>query len=265
MRWLPALLLLAACEVPLDPIEPSDLVYSLSGYLDASADTQWVRVEPFDRTAALDPGLIDATVSLEGAGLEVELEQEVRAFVTGPAHLFWTTAGVDPGREYRLRARRSDGAEATAAIEIPDTTGVDVQVAGIDRFPPSCPIVASVQGAEDLADVRADYFLLEGDRVVRRSVSYFPFIGDRTDGSLQVSLYPGTDLRLVAPQGTDTSVIVVAITNAGWPDVAGLSFEDLLQFQAPGLDRAVGYVGGVVTRRFPFRADRRCTDPRRDG
>ena len=40
-RALPLIaLVLAACEVPLDPIAESDLSFALSGYLDASADTQ---------------------------------------------------------------------------------------------------------------------------------------------------------------------------------------------------------------------------------
>ena len=54
-RALPLIaLVLAACEVPLDPIAESDLSFALSGYLDASADTQWVRVERVDPVAGVE-------------------------------------------------------------------------------------------------------------------------------------------------------------------------------------------------------------------
>ena len=243
-------LALAGCDVEFDPIEPSDLAFSFSGYLDASADTQWVRVEPFGRLDAREPRPIDAVVTLAGPGLEVELEQEVRTFFgTGPAHLFWTTAGLEPDREYRLTARRSDGAEGSVRVAIPDTAGLEVEV---EAGPSVCPTRVTVRGAERLVDVVAEYVVPDDrNRRRRRTVSYLEFVEPGADGSLEVSVYQGEDFDAVAPRGAYSAAVVVAIGTPDWPDTVGLPLEDLLRVQPPGLEGAVGFVGGVVTRRFP--------------
>lgn len=254
-----ALLGLAACEVPLDPIERSDRVYSLSGYLDTSADTQWVRVEPLARTADGDPEPIDAVVTLAdlGGGGEVTLRQRVRTFASGPAHLFWTTADVAPGQTYRLRARRPDGAVATTDITLPASGSFAVTVVTGPRI---CPTLVEVSGAERVVDVQARYVVLEDGAPVEYRFSHADTFRRQEDGSIAASIYYADDARVMgldplidpAFQGVLSSDVVAAVATDDWPDPTGLSLEEILQIEGFGVEGGVGFVGGAVTERRPF-------------
>ncbi len=251
------LLTLAACQAPLDPIAPSDLVFSLSGYLDASADTQWVRVEPFGRTVDPADRPLAAEVELVAPdGRRERLTQVVRRLVTGPAHLFWTTAPVEPGRTYRLVARDPGGAEARTDVAIPSLD--DVTVALLDGFL-SCPTLIQVEGAARLVDAWARYELRGAGRVGERyEFDKRPSLAHRADGTRDASVYFGDDAARMEIPGLPleypvVTEIGVAIGTADWPDVAGLGVEEALAEVSLGsVEGGVGFVGGVVTRVFPF-------------
>ncbi len=254
-----ALLAVAGCEVPLDPIEPSDVAFSLSGYLDASADTQWVRVEPFARSTAASTNPVDAAVTLSGPGGSATLTQKVRFFPTGPAHLFWTTAPVAPGQTYQLVARASDGRAASVDVSVPDTTGVEVDV---DASGQSCPVVVRVRGAERLADVQARYVFAVRGQTREFIASYFDKVRSRADGDFQVSIYPSTDIASASlGGGVLRAGVRVAIATPSWPETTGLTIEDVLFARFPDIDGGVGFVGGVVTRRVEFTPPGFCLAP----
>jgi hypothetical protein len=120
--------LAAGCDYPLHPYrDNSDAPFSMVGYLDLKADTQWVRVMPVRQNLLLDPAPIDGVVTLEqaGTGRVVTLNDSVFGFsdprIDGVAyaHNFWTTERLEPGTTYQLRAVRSDGASTTALVEMP--------------------------------------------------------------------------------------------------------------------------------------------------
>ena len=254
-RALPLLALalaLAACEVPLDPIEPSDAVFSVSGYLDATADTQWVRVEPLARSVGTDPGPLEAVVTLTGPdGAARPLAQEVRDMATGPAHLFWTTADVAPGATYRLEARRTDGASTRTAVEVP-TEAFRVEV---EDGPYACPTVVTVTGAERVVDVQTRYVVAVGARASRHRVSHVEAIAPGPDGTVRLPIYSANDLDLLPPgPGAEVvhSEILVAAGTDAWPPAAGLTLEDRVGYNDPGVEGGVGFVGGVVTRAEPY-------------
>ena len=250
-------LALAACEAPLDPIAPSDRVFSMSGYLDASADTQWVRVEPFGAVAGPAPGAIDAAVTLVTPdGARVAMAPVVRAFETGPAHLFWTTAPIATGVTYRVEAERSDGAHARATVRIPDAQAVTLTL--VDGLI-NCPTLVIVEGAERLADVRARYALIGPARDGEvYEFSKLPSLTRSADGAftaqvffgedateMEIDLFPGVEP--IAPE------VVVAVATDDWPEVEGLTLEAALA--SAELDRVeggVGFVGGVVTTTADF-------------
>lgn len=130
-HWLMLMLaiaLAAGCEEPFEPVEQNEnAAFSIFGYLDLRADTQWIRVMPIRKKLLLEPEPIDATVTLEHleSGRVVTLRDSLFAF-TDPrlqgvayAYNFWTTEPLQPGGSYRLRAARSDGATTTASVEMP--------------------------------------------------------------------------------------------------------------------------------------------------
>lgn len=123
--WLA--ILLGACEVPFEPIQPSNLVYSIHGHLDASASRQWVRVAPIRSSLIESPGPIDAVVTLEEieTGERIAMTDSLAGQAGGPSDTavsgrnFTTTMRMVPGRHYRLTATRSDGAQSSATVLIP--------------------------------------------------------------------------------------------------------------------------------------------------
>ncbi|WP_412060544.1 hypothetical protein [Rubrivirga sp. IMCC45206] len=247
---------LAACEVPFDPIVPSDLVFSFSGYLDASADTQVVRVEPVARTAEGEPGRIDAEVTLTDldSGARVVLAQDVRTFPTGPAHLFRTAAPIVPGGRYRLVARRSDGAESATDVEVPEDDAYSIAV---ETGRETCPTSVVITGAERVVDVQARYRIFQDGQIVERRYSHAGTFERLDDGSLRAKIYYADD---AAAMGLDplsladviSSDLVVAVSTSAWPDPVGLSLEDILQIGSVGVDNGLGFVGGAITERRPF-------------
>ena len=253
-RALPLIaLVLAACEAPFDPIAESDLAFALSGYLDASADTQWVRVERVDPVAGVErAAALDVTVTLAAEGGEpVVLAQEVRTFVTGPAHLFWTDTAIAPGTAYRLRAVGSDGVTAETRVAVPDTAAFEVRV---EPERNNCPIVVTATGVPRVADVQARYVVV--DPLGReREVRFSHLLAlRRTPDGFRALVHSGDDTsRLALDRGHQivSAELVVAGAEADWPETVGLTIEQALVFGG-AVEGGGGFVGGVVTRRFPF-------------
>lgn len=235
-----------------DPIIDSGALYSLSGYLDANADTQWVRVEPVEDVTLPPPdGPLDVTVTLEGAGLEAVLTQRVDRLVTGSAHRFWTTADLETGQTYRLFVRRRDGTATSTDVAIPSLEGVDLEV---EPGPNNCPVFVSVEGAARVADVQAHYTVTStAGRVEQYTFSHL--LGLERDGeTYRADVFSGDDTnRIMLDSGAGLEAeIVVAVASGAWPEAAGLTLEQAIGFNGD-VENGVGFVGGVVTQRVPFR------------
>ncbi|PAP76578.1 DUF4249 family protein [Rubrivirga marina] len=246
---------LAACEVPFDPRIPSDDVVSLSGYLDASADTQWVRVERLDATTGTSGRPLPITVTLVDAasGAEAALVQRVWPTVVGPAHLFWTTAGVAPGRSYRLHVDTEAGA-ATATVVTPDTADY---VVSVESGPQSCPAIVTVSGDVDVADVQAVFRVVRAGRPSDVRISHAARVERAPDGTARVSLYYADDADEALAVGQIlSSQIRVSVSATEWPVHPGASIESVLlepTFGAEGqIEGGVGFVGGVVSEWYAY-------------
>lgn len=124
---LPILLLVvlwSGCDTAIDPIRNSDdrYIYSMHGLLDATADTQWVRVMPFRESFRPDEATIDADISMEHleSGTQTVWSDSLFQFGNLQAWNFWTDEPLIPGDSYRLTASRSDGKSSEATFSIPD-------------------------------------------------------------------------------------------------------------------------------------------------
>lgn len=115
----------------MDPIAETPAVFSMFGVLNASADTQWVRVTSIRQSVVNEPAPIDATVTLHHleSGRIVELNDSLFEYagedpdVIAPlyAHNFWTTEPILPGGTYTIRASREDGSFSAATVRVPTT------------------------------------------------------------------------------------------------------------------------------------------------
>lgn len=120
---------LVACETAFEPLDDSDYPFSMTGYLDPAADTQWIRVMPLRQTVGTSDDPVDAVVRLEEleTGRTIEFNYRLRV-ISSPvlqdaefnAHNFWTDEPIRIGHTYRLTAERSDGNSSGATILIPE-------------------------------------------------------------------------------------------------------------------------------------------------
>ncbi|HZD03289.1 MAG TPA: hypothetical protein VE173_00175, partial [Longimicrobiales bacterium] len=124
-------ILLLACDQSFEPLAPGgQALTSVFGYLDAAADTQWIRVMPIRPFKTTSPGSSDTDVTLEDlhSGRRITLRDSLVAFSTaGPGsvsgtvfvHDFWTTEKIEAGATYRFSVTRPGEPTAEAVVKIP--------------------------------------------------------------------------------------------------------------------------------------------------
>lgn len=253
-------LLFPACDSSFSPIAEHDLQFSIFGYFDASADTQWIRLMPVRATTVTAPSSLEATVTLEhlGSGRIIELRDSLFRF--SPAnpdigsegqylHNFWTDERIEPGAEYRFTAQRPGEPPSEALISIPEEYGFEVW------FGPDVPGAQDMVRLEGLRHVAFVFVVTSFVNDCGPVVQRFPFdIGP-----------PEADIRMIrvyrrirypdgcgAPRSVDYQLQVVA-SGAPWPEEgeyspAGLGFPA----EASNISNSVGFVGGVLTKTVPY-------------
>jgi len=119
--------LVSACDSNFTPFSQTDNFYTLLGYLDTDADTQYVRVIPFRATVErqLEP-TIDAVVrsiDLTGGSTVVWSDSLVSFPDSTYGHVFWAVFSAKPEHTYRVEVQRSDGAVTSAETTVPARPG----------------------------------------------------------------------------------------------------------------------------------------------
>src|SRR5690625_7493443 len=81
------------------------------GYLDASADTQWVRIMPVREELFLEPRPLDVIVTMEHAesGESIVMQDSLFSYFQGYAWNFRSEMAIRPGQPYRITASHTDG------------------------------------------------------------------------------------------------------------------------------------------------------------
>lgn len=117
------LLALSGCNKPFEPFKENDMyAFTIYGYLDASADTQWVRVAPARQDLNMSSDISDIRVTLEHpeSGDSIVMNDSIFASGDGFNFLnFWTTMDIEYEQIYRLKAERPDGQTSQVSVTIP--------------------------------------------------------------------------------------------------------------------------------------------------
>ena len=249
--------LAAGCDRPFDPLQENlNGPFSMIGYLDLGADTQWVRVMPVRQSLLSAPEPIDAAVTLEhlGTGRTVSLRDSVfryadaRLGTDAYAHLYWTTERLEPKERYRLRATRSDGEASSAVVEMPeelqftysnlrDTAHVELQAHRL-LFVETIHAMRTPTGEP-------------GGSAARRQLRNPPS-GDPPRHIVSVDGAPLFRMGLVDVRRIEMRIVVAHSTwpsETAPPDVVAGSAADTMP---SNVENGVGFVGGVATRTIPF-------------
>lgn len=240
-------LLAASCDDSFEPIDRSGPAFSVFGYLDASADTQWIRINSLRRATLVEspePSGVAVSVEHLGTGKTIALRDSAIRYedMMGSgslyAHNFWTAERLEPGASYRLRAESRDGEVAESVVRIPPDYHLEVWVLQ--------PMASQSPSA------RSKYLRVEG-------VKELPFIfwysshdetclTARACRSIQ-AMSPGGDsvARMYGSGGARAAETVAS--GAEWPFGLDFSVWRLVpDTTGSSIKGAFGFVGGVLSR-----------------
>jgi len=270
LRWVAGvfvtLSIATGCDTRLDPFQESDLHFSVFGYLDAAADTQYLRITPLRDSIALSPGPLDAVARLENlsSGRQILLHDSLFRFEDRIAYNFWSAQPVEHGATYRLTVTRSDGAASTATVTLPPpfpepTLAFPQQ----PNLPPSALTVSiEMPGIERLAAlILIVTYRFPGEAEANAqtlTLSYLDRVAELSDGlGLQFAPYNDFFSRARSCPLVDDVQVVIAAAGPEWPDFLALDDETLaLADIVTNVDHGVGILGGVSKHVLPWPAVR---------
>lgn len=251
------LLLLTGCDPAVDSFQENDLHYSLFGILNATADSQFVRVEPLrDGMLTRAPETLDAEVTLTNLSTNrtVTLRDSLFRYLDqATAHNFYTTIPIDSGTTYRLQVKGPNGAKSYAETAVPSSgpglsvlTPVDRigEVHCGDLYHGGPTTVVVIRGVERIVSVRALYF-----QNVVSSVGHLADTVHTASGTVKVRIPYYKDLCKISGEGRLRRIeVMVAAGTPEWPAFLRLDQEtELLPDVASNVEGGVGFVGGIVT------------------
>ena len=264
-----ALLGMSACETTFDAFEENDRYYSITGYLDAGVDTQFIRIEPLRDSLLLGTTPIEVEVTLEhlATGVKKIWNDSLFRFADEVyAHNFWSAEPVQPRETYRLEVRQPDGLTSTALVTLPDTfpTPIPPQVLCMSLHSyclESWVLSIDVKGIKNLAAATAVYHYLDPDPLAAskcriHKVPYWREAMPTQDG-FRIRIEWRRDLEAIADIWTAHGRVpffanfdlFVAVGNDEWPAIAQLDQETLfLPDVATNVEHGVGFVGGVLSK-----------------
>jgi hypothetical protein len=252
-----------ACDESFDPIEPSELAFSVFGYLDASAETQWIRVMPIRPLTVTSEDPLAATVTLEhlGTGRIIELRDSLFSFSspldtalhfdTAYLHNFWTPEDIEPGASYRFSARMEGKEPAEAVVEIP--ADYDVEVA-FNQFPtvwpPDSVRIIGVKHVPFLS-VIGHFYDQCGSGVVQ--TVYRRNVADAEPHVLAIGKAVVDPRRGCGRPTVEDWEVWMAASEAEWPVAGEYSPSGLGESgRTTNVTNAVGFLGGVLTKVIPY-------------
>lgn len=260
-------LFMVSCEQSFIPLQDNDrYFFSIHGYLDATADTQWVRVMPVRDELYFGADPIDARVTLKNfdSGESVVLNDSLFQYgQDGYAWNFWTTTKIEPEGTYQIRAERSDGKTSSATVTLPK----DFPAPRVNKFnlgPGGFLDIVYLEGMDQLVDAQSihkvvsrrgekDMFTFSNLRDTSRSVDGLRFTIDHFAQNDYIdSSYPNNYSNPVFTYLHEQ--IFVAAGGPGFhffPDIDEriIALPDGIS----NVENGLGYLAGIVSKTIPYK------------
>lgn len=245
------------CNEPFQAVGDDDaFTFSIYGYLDASVDTQWVRVEPARKKVESIDELPVMHVTLTHLESETSIVMNDSLILSPDGRhipFVWTTMDIEPEQSYRLKAERPDGAESHVTVTTPPDFPTPVLMA--NEVSLSGDLL--IKGVERLADVQSiwkNYGRVHYRRFAERSVV--------SDDTYTVTFRIGRDMGILFENPPPPASLVgsprqifVASGGPEWNEEIPL-MNDLvynLPVSFSNVEGGVGYLIGIVSKTIPFR------------
>ncbi|MFH5834067.1 hypothetical protein [Halalkalibaculum sp. DA384] len=248
----------SSCEQPFEPVRENERhFFSINGYLDVSADTQWVRVMPVRETIGLSPGLPVPVVALEhlqSGQLGTMRDSLFRYAGNRYAYIFWSTMQILPGERYRISVTDSAGRNSYAEVTLPQ----DFPVPQFSE-PEFGADILTIRQVERLADVQVVYRILYDETGKTVEVS-FPFLQQSVfipPSTYRVSINPDFGRSMIREMYCGITVternVFVASGGPEWVDFFSLDRHTIaLPEGVSNIENGVGYFGGILSKTFPY-------------
>ncbi len=266
-----SLLTLSSCNDSFQALEENDQYYfSMYGYLDASADTQWVRVTPAREQVDALEEIPEMTVTIENLDTGDTITMKDSLFQNRGANYinFWTTEPIEHHQSYRVVAEKPDGLTSSATVNIPaelPTPRVIIQTSF--GFPTTYSV--EVDGSVHVADVQSKWYVrIKAPNFNSQRVFTFSYRNDAdtteaNGGSYSFQLKPEEELndiqtQILLPENGELEVvhrqIFVASTGSEW--ISGVSSLSDLEYALPetfsNVENGVGFVTGIDSKYVPY-------------
>ncbi len=268
---------LSGCDTSFEPFQKNDMyAFSIYGYLEASADTQWVRVAPARQELNMPPDIPDIQVTLEhtGNGNSVVLKDSL--FTTGDGFNYlnyWTTMDIEHRQDYRLRAESTDGKISEVTVTTPKelpTPRVLIQKTSGSPLPPTYSLYID-DTVEHLVDVQTRYYVryhtpeFEREKVITFSYKDEAELIPTYGGVYSIFLEPELEEDKVVDQsqpllnaGAEMEIlyrqIYVASAGPDWNE--NIESLDDISYALPGsysnVENGLGYMVGVSSKIVPY-------------
>lgn len=261
--WLFASLLTlgvtAGCDNSVEPFIESDRYFTIFGYLDTAADTQFVRVTPFRRDigGSGDPQIDAMVTSTElESGVVQEWRDSVITFDDGSiGHVFYAQFRPLPGRTYRFDVQSSDGNAAWAETIVPPVEDVEVTLPPAFATPPLSHLVTwrDIEAAPFRVEVWYRFSEFPPTEPFKEFVVTYDDIGSRvneTDWQVRVNL--SRDIEEIRPRLRPGSPLLgvgmrLTMSDDAWRPPGGTFNPDILV--QPGtfsnVEHGFGFFGSV--------------------
>lgn len=274
---------ISSCGDTFEPFQENDkFFFTMYGFLDASADTQWVRISPVRGTFDAPPEIPDMKVILEDLadGSAVLMENKLVQF----GNQFnvinsWTDKVIQAGHTYSIKAQNPNGSQSQAIVTIPASFPIPklltISVPGI----PS-EFFLFIDDVDHLADVQSRWHyrlstpFWEEERFEVFSLKERTIEVEETPGSYLVELTPDEEKEYIMDNSLVLSIpggqieflenqIYIASAGPEWDENVS-NLDDLIYNLPDGfsnVENGLGYMVGIFSRNIPFRT---CLNEQRE-
>lgn len=253
----------SSCDETFVPLEDkSQAPFSMYGFLDASADTQWVRIIPIRDQLETFPEIPDMIVTIENieTGERSVLNDSLFQLRQGFNIInSWSTIDIQHEQTYRLKGELPNGLTSSVTITIPR----DFPFPDTSNFSGSAKSgVLNISGIETLADVKAVWhirFYFDGrmdQRVI--AIPYRRRVESYSNGEHSVYINCGrelaviTDQTLTSPDSVDVLSRKIFVASAGPEWNEEVTSLEQLEYALPqinsNVENGLGYMIGIVSK-----------------
>lgn len=251
--------LLSGCDQTFQPLQENNIYhFSIYGYLDAAADTQWVRVGPArgDINEPPDPSGIKVALEHLQSGETVTMNDSL--FASKSYLNYWTTMDIENEETYRITAEREEGKTSSVTVTTPKEVPLPIVVSsqGSDYFD-----IFIDDSVEKPADIQVKWYVIIAPRGIRQKRTYTFPLRDKINhseaygGSWQISV--DTEPQEAEIQRSSGGNMSIAhrqfFAAAGGPDwdESISSIDDLEYFldeTTSNVENGLGYVIGIDSK-----------------